>query len=284
MSKTYNELYIKARRAFRETGIRAFDLEARLILSYATGKSAEKLLRDMQLYTSADIEEQVEELIARRLNGEPVAYITGSWEFYGLPLEITPAVLIPRIDTELLAKAATELMSTNSAARILDLCTGSGCVGCAIAHELPGSRVVLADVSPDALNVCKRNIILNDLNSAVTCLEADARSDPPPVIGSFDMIVSNPPYIPTGEIPNLDISVRDFEPVEALDGGTDGLDFYRAILAHWKEIIRDGGYIMFEVGADRAEDVRRLMRLAGVKNIMSAIDTIGVERVVWGKN
>ncbi|MCL1828275.1 MAG: peptide chain release factor N(5)-glutamine methyltransferase [Oscillospiraceae bacterium] len=283
MSKTYNDLYLKARRAFREAGIKAFDLEARLILSYATGKPSEKLMRDMLLYTSAEIAEKIESLITRRLNGEPVAYITGSWEFYGIPLEITPAVMIPRVDTELLAKAAIELMRNYSGARILDLCSGSGCLGCAIAHEIPGARVVMADSNRDALKICRRNVLQNDLNTSVSCVEADAMADPPMSIGSFDLIVSNPPYIPTADIPTLDVSVRDFEPSTALDGGADGLDFYKSILARWKVIIRDGGHIMFEIGEKQAEEVRKLMRLSGVKNIMSAIDTLGIERVVWGK-
>ena len=283
MSKTYNDLYLKARRAFREAGIKAFDLEARLILSYATGKPSEKLMRDMLLYTSAEIAEKIESLITRRLNGEPVAYITGSWEFYGIPLEITPAVMIPRVDTELLAKAAIELMRNYSGARILDLCSGSGCLGCAIAHEIPGARVVMADSNRDALKICRRNVLQNDLNTSVSCVEADAMADPPMSIGSFDLIVSNPPYIPTADIPTLDVSVRDFEPSTALDGGVDGLDFFKSILARWKVIIRDGGHIMFEIGEKQAEEVRKLMRLSGVKNIMSAIDTLGIERVVWGK-
>ena len=283
MSKTYNDLYIRTRRAFREAGIKAYDLEARLIMSYASGKPADKLMRDMLFYTSGEIAEKVEKLISRRLKGEPVAYITGSWEFYGMPLEITPAVLIPRIDTELLAKAAIELMQTNTGARILDLCAGSGCVGCAISRELPGARIVMADKDREALKICRRNVVLNDLNPVVSCVEADAKADPPMMMGSFDLIVSNPPYIPTTDILTLDASVRDFEPIEALNGGPDGLDFFRAILAHWKQIVRDGGYMMFEIGVNQAEDVRKLMRLAGIKNIMSAIDTLGIERVVWGK-
>lgn len=283
MSMTYNDLYLSTRRTFKNAGIEAYSLEARLIMSYVTGKKPEKLLQDSMLYTSAEVVGDVERLTARRLKGEPVAYITGSWEFYGLPLEITPDVLIPRTDTELLAETAIKALGAISTARVLDLCSGSGCVGCAISRELPGTRVVMIDISPAAVKLSRRNASLNGLNPRVSCVEADARQAPPMMIGSFDLIVCNPPYIPTADLPKLDPSVRDYEPVSALDGGDDGLDFYRAVLGHWKDTIRNGGGLLFEVGVNQAEDVKKLMRLAGIKNIGSAVDTGGIERVVWGK-
>jgi release factor glutamine methyltransferase len=284
MPKTYNELYLNARRAFREAGISSYNLEARLILCEATGKSLDKLMRDMQFYTSDAVTAEVEQLVQRRLAGEPVAYITGKWEFYGLPMEVTPDVLIPRMDTELLAETAIRaLKDRQTNARVLDLCTGSGCIGCAIASALPAVRVVMADVSPQALHVAKRNVLLNNLNPRVTCIEADATKAPPMMMGSFDLVASNPPYIPTTDIWTLDPSVRDHEPLWALDGGADGLDFYRAILKHWKGVIRDGGTLLFEVGIHQAEDVKKLMLLAGFKSIESAFDTGGVERVIIGK-
>ena len=284
MPKTYNELYLQARRAFREAGIASYSLEARLLLCHATGKTQEKLMQDMQFYTSDAVAAEVERLMQRRLAGEPVAYITGSWEFCGLPMEITPDVLIPRMDTELLAETAVSILKARQAdARALDLCTGSGCIGCAVAHALPGVRVVMADVSPQALRVAKRNVLLNNLNPRVTCIEADATKAPPMLVGSFDLVVSNPPYIPTTDIWTLDPSVRDHEPLWALDGGADGLDFYRAILKHWKGVIREGGALLFEVGIHQAEEVKKLMLLAGLKNVEGIFDTGGVERVVVGR-
>lgn len=283
MSRTYNDLYLSTRRVFKDAGISAYSLEARLIVSYATGKQPEKLLQDSMLYTSAKVVSDVESLVERRLRGEPAAYITGDWEFYGIPLEITPDVLIPRTDTELLVETAIKTLSANPSVRVLDLCSGSGCIGCAIAHALPGVRIVMADISPKAVKLSRRNASLNGLNPRISCIEADAKAAPPMMIGSFDLIVCNPPYIPTSDILTLDASVRDYEPLWALDGGVDGLDFYRDVLKLWKVTIRDGGGLIFEVGINMAEDVKKLMRLAGIRSIGSAVDTGGVERIVWGK-
>jgi release factor glutamine methyltransferase len=199
-------------------------------------------------------------------------------------MEVTPDVLIPRVDTEVLVKTAVDsLMGRKMDARVLDLCCGSGCVGCAIAHEMPGTRIVMIDISPQALRVARRNVMLNNLNPRVSCIEADVMQNPPMMIGSFDIVVCNPPYIPSDKLITLDSSVRDHEPVWALDGGEDGLDFYKAILKNWKSIIRDGGMILFEVGIDQAENVKQLMRLSGMKNIVGVSDTGGIERVVAGR-
>ena len=283
MPKTYNDLYMETRRLFRDADISSYALEARLICAKAAGKTVEKFMQQLQFYSNNQIARELEALTARRLQGEPCAYITGSWEFYGLPIEVSPDVLIPRMDTEVLAEAAiNDLKKRKMDARVLDLCAGSGCIGCAIAHELPGTRVVLSDISPKALELCRRNAELNRLSSRVSCIEADAMRSPPMLIGSFDLVVCNPPYIPTGEIPGLDCSVRDYEPHTALDGGIDGLDFYRTILRAWKCVVRTGGVMMFEVGEDQADSVETLMRIAGFRGISSLEDTIGVRRVVTG--
>lgn len=284
MSKTYSELYIDIRRRLRDSGIEAYSLEARLIVSHAAGKTPAKLLQDMPLYTSDQVTAQAEEYLARRLAGEPVAYITGGWEFYGLPMEITPDVLIPRADTEVLVETAVSLLlGKKNDARILDLCAGSGCIGCALAHTLPASRAVLVDKSAKALGIAHRNIRLNGLEGRVLCVEADVTRQPPLRLGSFDIIVCNPPYIETDVIPTLDVSVRDYEPVWALDGGKDGLDFYRAVLARWKDLLRTASYLVFEVGETQAEAVIKLMRLNGFKGVETVKDTAGIDRVVLGR-
>lgn len=284
MPKTYSELYIAMRRALRDAGVDAHSLEARLLICHAAGKSSAELLRDMPLYTSNEVEKTCFDHLARRIAGEPVAYITGSWEFCGLPLIITPDVLIPRDDTQVLVETALELVRPRaSGARILDLCTGSGCIGCAMAHELPGSKVVMIDKSAKALAIARKNVRLNSLSGHAMCIEGDALAAPPENLGSFDIIISNPPYIATADIPELDGSVKDFEPHSALDGGADGLDFYRFIIREWKKALRTGGHMAFEVGETQADEVMKLMHLNGFKNVASVLDSAGISRVVHGR-
>ena len=275
-------MYISLRNRLRDAGIEAAALEARLIAASAAGKSTEKLLRDMRFYATDEVEKRAEAMVRRRLAGEPVAYITGVWEFRGLPMEVSRDVLIPRVDTEVLAETAIKYLKDTGRldARVLDLCSGTGCIGCAIAAELPRVRVVLSDVSPEAMEISRRNVSRNGLDGRISFLPADVMKLPPLMTGSFDLVVSNPPYIPTVEIMTLDPSVRDYEPVWALDGGEDGLDFYRAILKNWHGVIRQGGELMFEVGEEQAERVKDLMRMAGLREARSVLDTRGVERVV----
>lgn len=285
MPRTYSEMYISLRNRLRDAGIEAAALEARLIAATAAGKSTEKLLRDMRYYATDEVEKRAEAMVRRRLAGEPVAYITGVWEFRGLPMEVSRDVLIPRIDTEVLAELAIKYLRGTGRldARVLDLCSGTGCIGCAIAAELPRVRVVLADVSAAAMDISRRNVERNGLGGRVSFLPADVTKQPPLMTGSFDLVVSNPPYIPTMEILTLDPSVRDYEPVWALDGGEDGLDFYRAILKNWAGVIRQGGELMFEVGEDQAERVKDLMRMAGLREARSFPDTQNIQRVVAAK-
>lgn len=284
MPKTYNDLYIDVRNALREDGSPFPAAEARMLVARAADKTTEKLVRDFRLYVTDELEDKVRELLRRRLKGEPVAYITGEWEFMGLPMEVSPAVLIPRIDTETLAQTAIDYLTGRKMdARVLDLCSGTGCIGCAIAHALPQSRVVLSDVSPEAMAIARRNTAKNDLQGRVSFMDADVTKLPPLMTGSFDLVVSNPPYIPTMEILTLDASVRDYEPVWALCGGEDGLYFYRAILKNWKSVVRSGGALMFEVGEEQAERVKDLMRLAGFHDAETVKDTRGVDRVVTAR-
>ena len=220
MAATYNNLYLDARKRLREAGVEGAQLEARELVCCAAGKSREQFYRDMALYASDPVEEKLAELLERRLAGEPVAYLIGEWEFYGLGLDITPDVLIPRMDTEVLAERAILLArAAGEGARVLDLCAGSGCVGLAVAANVPGCRVVLADVSEAALRLCKQNVRRNELNARVTCVQADALEPPDAALWDFDVIACNPPYIPTGDIAGLDVSVRDYEPRSTLDGG-----------------------------------------------------------------
>ena len=282
--KTYNELYLTARNVLRQYGVEGCNLEARLLVAQAAGKSTADLLRDMNLYTTPGIEAKVTDYLARRLRGEPVAYITGAWEFYGLPMTVTPDVLIPRMDTEVLVDAAKEiLVGRKMDARILDLCCGSGCIVCALGHELPATKLVAVDISASALEVCRKNLASNRLTSRCIVMQADATAAPPLSIGTFDLIVSNPPYIASDEIIELDSSVRDYEPIWALDGGKDGLRFYKGILKYWKSLLRPGGFILFEVGEDQAQTVKDMVLAAGFAAADTRKDSQGTERVVIGR-
>lgn len=283
MATTYNNLYLDARARLKKAGVEAAQLEAREIVCYAADKSREQLYRDMSLYASAQLEKRVEELVQRRLAGEPVAYIIGEWEFYGLPLDISRDVLIPRSDTELLAeRGIARAQEAGEGARVLDLCAGSGCVGLAIASQVPTCRVVLGDLSEGALRTCKQNVRRNGLNARVTCLSVDALDNPSLALWDFDVIVCNPPYIPSGDIAGLDASVRDYEPRMALDGGEDGLDYYRAITPKWKAALRLGGALLFEVGIGQAPAVEEILAQNGYQDIQSAQDTQSIWRVVEG--
>lgn len=281
MPRTYSELYISVRNALRDAGVEAANVEARLIVASASGKTTAKLLQDMRLYATDAVEKKAADMLGRRLAGEPVAYITGVWEFRGLPMEVSPDVLIPRVDTEVLADEAINwLLQNRREARVLDLCSGTGCIGCAIADALPQSHVVLADISSEAIDLSRRNVARNGLAGRVSYMLADATKAPPVMGGMFDLIVSNPPYIATMDILTLDPSVRDYEPIWALDGGDDGLDFYRAIADNWLPSLRQGGMLMFEVGEEQAAEVKAIMRAHGMHDAVSVLDTRGVERVV----
>jgi release factor glutamine methyltransferase len=282
MAITYNNLYMDVRARLRRMGIEGSTLEARELVCFASGKDRATLSRDSRLYVSREVEERTWSLVERRLAGEPVAYLIGEWEFYGLPLDISEHVLIPRVDTEVLAGEAIAWLREQGESRVLDLCAGSGCVGLAVASQVPKCRVVLAELSEGALHICRQNIRRCGVTGRVVALQADAREKPPLALGEFDCIVCNPPYIPRGDIAGLDASVRDYEPHMALDGGEDGLDFYRDICRLWPERLRVGGRLYFEVGIGQADAVLRIMRGVGFGDIQVVTDTGGVPRVVYG--
>ena len=282
MAITYNNLYLDLRQRFHRAGMADPTLEARELVCCAAGKSREELTRDGRLYVPAAVEQQVQRLAQRHLDGEPVAYLIGEWEFYGLPLDISESVLIPRPDTEVLVERALARLQSAAEPRVLDLCAGSGCVGLALAKHLPGSRVTLGELDEGALRVCRQNIRRSDLTGRVVSLQLDAREKPPAHLGEFDCIVSNPPYIPDGDIAGLDVSVRDYEPHLALKGGADGLDFYRDITRLWTAALRVGGRLLFEVGIGQADEVLRIMRSVGFGDLEITPDLNGIPRVVEG--
>lgn len=282
MAITYNNLYLDIRQQLKKSGIDAATLEARELVCFGTGKSREELARDGGLYASPELERRVRDLVDRHLAGEPVAYLIGEWEFYGLPLDISRDVLIPRPDTEVLAEQAIGYVKTLGDCRVLDLCAGSGCIGLAVAAQAPNARVVLGEWSDAALKICRQNIRRNSLSGRVVPIQVDAREKPERSLGEFQCIISNPPYIPRADISGLDVSVRDYEPHLALDGGDDGLDFYRSISEKWKACLVPGGRLYFEVGIGQADSVLRIMRTQGFGDIQVVKDLHDIPRVVFG--
>lgn len=282
MATTYNNLYMDIRQELHCAGIDAATLEARELVAFAAGKTRQELLRDGRLYVPQEVERRARELMRRHLAGEPLAYLIGEWAFCGMDLDINESVLIPRADTEVLAEQAIDFVKTLAEPRVLDLCAGSGCVGLAVAKFCPGSHVVLGELMEDALRVCRQNIRRSGLTAQVLPWQVDALAGPPPRFGEFDCIVSNPPYIPDGDIAGLDVSVREYEPLTALRGGEDGLDFYRAISEKWRAVLHPGSRQYFEVGIGQADTVLRIMRGQGFGDIEIVPDTAGIPRVVYG--
>lgn len=283
MVKRYGELYLEARRALRASEGENASFVARELLGFASGKSAAALMADRELYASEQTAERMEQYTARALQGEPLAYILGKWSFYGLELTVTPDVLIPRDDTMAVTDLALEVLRTgHPSPRVLDLCCGSGCIGLAIAHQLPDAHVTLADVSRPALAVAKRNIKRLKLMNRVTAIGLDAKKPAPSFVGTLDALVCNPPYVTAEEMTQLEPSVRDYEPALALDGGADGLDFYRAVAENFTRLIASGGYLCFEFGLGQHVAVSMILQEYGYTDIVLRKDLRGVIRVARG--
>ncbi len=282
MVKKYSQLYLDARRKLMETeDSQSAGLMARQLLCHVSGKTAEQFLADRELYASEEIATALDHVLERATAGEPLAYILGEWEFHGLKLYVNPNVLIPRDDTCAVTDLAIgKILFLEQNPRVLDLCTGSGCIGLAIASRVRDARVTLADISKEALVVAKRNIVRNHLSGKVACVISDALGAPSAFLGKYDVIVSNPPYITTAEMLDLDISVRDYEPHLALHGGDDGLIFYRSIASNYKTALNPGGYLCFEFGDGQADAVCAILEENGYTILERSRDYNDAERAV----
>lgn len=283
MAVTYQDLFLEGMKLIEPLCVTAGDAqrEVREVICTAAGKTFEQLSRDIKLYTTDAIVNRVRAMYERRKNGEPLAYITGWQGFFGIDVEVNPSTLIPRTDTEVLVARTlrvAEKMEGNL--RVLDLCAGTGCVGLAIANDLKNVRAVLVDSCDGAVELCKRNIRHNKLTGRVVHVKGDALQPPSPALGRFDILVSNPPYIPSAHIAVLDRSVRDYEPRLALDGGEDGLTFYRAIGTLWRSAVKPGGLILCEVGIGQSGQVGYLFSQLGYEDVRITRDHAGIDRVV----
>ncbi len=282
MVKTYSQLYLDARRALLQTEEPDMASSmARTLLCHVSGKTHEQILSGRDLYASEAIGQAMDDGVRRLLNQEPLAYILGEWEFYGLKLYVNEHVLIPRDDTCAVASLAIKQgIFLNQDPRILDLCCGSGCIGLAVATRVKDARVTLADLSKEALAVAKKNVTNHHLSGRVSCVQVDAMKQAPGYLGKFDMIVSNPPYIDAADMKTLDKSVIDYEPRMALYGGEDGLDFYRSIAKNYASALKPGGYLCFEFGEKQGDDVCAILNENGYTILERTRDYQDTERAV----
>ena len=282
MVKKYADLYLETRRALMtQEDAQSAGLMARNLIAFYSGRTQEYILSNRELYATEETCEKVENAIGRLLKQEPLAYILGEWEFYGLPLYVNENVLIPRDDTVAVAQLAiNQAIFLPSDPRVLDLCTGTGCIGLAVASRIKDARVTLADISKDALAVAKKNIARHKLSGRVSCVQADALKPAPAFLGKFDMIISNPPYITGRDMEDLEDSVKLYEPHLALFGGEDGLDFYRSVAVNFSGALKPGGFLCLEFGDDQGDDVCRILEENGYTILERSRDYNDRERAV----
>ncbi len=225
-------------------------------------------------------------LIRRRLTHEPLQYITGRTDFMGLRIDVDRRVLIPRPETEILVDAMLTICRSRGAApiRILDIGVGSGNIAVALAHYHPPAQVVGVDVSRKALDVARGNARLHHLEQRISLIRCDVLRDELPFVdGGFDAIVSNPPYIPSADIPGLDPEVREFEPIVATSDGGDGLSFFRRLAGIARGLLADGGVLMVETAYNQAREVERMFVGGSLRDTSVIRDLSGIERVVSGR-
>ena len=281
---THRELYLSARNALCQTEPQqTAGLIARDLICTFSGKAPEQMLAELEYPAQEQVVSKVRDGVRRLLRDEPLAYVLGEWEFYGLKLYVNEDVLIPRDDTCAVTELAiNQALFLEKDPRVLDLCCGSGCIGLAIAHQLPDAHVTLADISRPALAVAKRNIKRLKLMNRVTAIGLDAKKPAPSFVGTLDALVCNPPYVTAEEMTQLEPSVRDYEPALALDGGADGLDFYRAVAENFTRLIASGGYLCFEFGLGQHVAVSMILQEYGYTDIALRKDLRGVIRAARG--
>lgn len=252
--------------------------EAKQLFTHITGKHFLDLAVCGDEPTSPEEIERMQALCARRAGGEPLQYLLGEWEFFGLPFRVGPGVLIPRQDTETLVETALEKMAGVYCPQVLDLCSGTGCVAIALEKNLPGAEVTALELSDQAFGYLRENIALNE--SEVQPVHGDllTYTHPEPL----DLLSANPPYIPRGDLDGLQTEVQH-EPRLALDGGEDGLELYRAIVRRYRQQLRPGGWICMEVGIGQSGDVCDLLETGGFFDAGEKKDYTGVARVVFAR-
>ena len=277
---TLVQAWTGARDRLKATGIDTPVIDARLLLEAAAGATRADLLNDPQRLLTAEQVQTLDAYLERRGRREPIAHILGRKGFWTVMLSVGPQVLTPRPDTELVVIAALERIEAAAPARILDLGTGSGAILLAVLAERPAARGLGVDISEDALAVARENAANLGLASRAALLRGDWATGLEDA--SFDLVVSNPPYVRTGEIVTLDPEVRQYEPLAALDGGPDGLDAYRVLAPEILRVLKPGGGFVVEIGFDQGPAVRALFEAAGAVDLELRQDLGGRDRVVAG--
>lgn len=279
---TVGEVYRKGKAALKKAGNPNPDFDASCLFQKAFGSGRQERIIHSGDPADGGFAEAYYSMIRERANGRPLQYILGEWPFFGLMLDVGEGVLIPREETELLVRVAAGLLGPVPDCRVIDLCSGTGAVALALASILPGAHVFAAELCGNAFEYLKKNIRKSGIRAvSPICLDV---LDPCSAEGceQFDAIVSNPPYVCSGEIPTLQSEVRR-EPREALDGGEDGLCFYRAIAQIWLPHLKPGGAAAFEVGDGQAPAVQELMEASGLCGMEIHPDFNGIGRVVSGR-
>ena len=282
--KTYRELYEEGRRILEQAGLPDAALDARFLLEEVCGTNLQTLLVFPEKKVTEEEVNQYRAFIQRRKDREPTAMILGEWDFMGLTFRLNKSTLIPEQDTEVLVETALEELKRRGLGeaplRILDLCTGSGCILLSLLHELRNAGGLGTDLSEEALEAARENAVRLGLQERGTFRQGDLWE--PVGDERFDLIVSNPPYVPTDVIPTLEPEVRCGEPYAALDGGEDGLVFYRRIMEEAAGHLKPSGIIIVESGFDEAAQIAALMQDQKLRGIRTVKDYGGLDRVVLG--
>ena len=282
--KTYRELYEEGRRILEQAGLPDAALDARFLLEEVCGTNLQTLLVFPEKKVTEEEVNQYRAFIQRRKDREPTAMILGEWDFMGLTFRLNKSTLIPEQDTEVLVETALEELKRRGLGeaplRILDLCTGSGCILLSLLHELRNASGLGTDLSEEALEAARENAVRFGLQERAAFRQGDLWE--PVGDERFDLIVSNPPYVPTEVIPTLEPEVRCGEPYAALDGGEDGLVFYRRIMREAAVHLKPSGIIIVESGFDEAPQIAALMQDQKLRGIRTVKDYGGLDRVVLG--
>lgn len=285
---TFGEILDVGIKRLKQANIADASIDAERLLMYLMNENRTFIYLHRNDGTDENHADAYFELIDRRAEGEPLQYIVGEQEFMGLSFNVNEAVLIPRQDTETLVETALSFAKNKKGSiSILDMCCGSGAIAISMAYFLPKSKLTACDISEAALNVARSNAKKNGVEKKINFIESDLYmpvQKKKPMKDKFDMILCNPPYIPSYVIPTLQREIKDHEPVAALDGGKDGLDFYRKMVTDSAVHLKKGGYILFEIGHDQADEVTALLEEEGCyKDIFTHKDMARSDRVITAR-